>query len=219
VDSLFGVPDIKTQLFRLVMSRARQLVVRHGVVETASSSPLSSSPQDERRAHALATIEACTELGAELDRRADDAALSAQQSRASYAEIGAARGVTRQAARQAVLRRRRDDALEQQRRRAELDDDDWDRRYQQDLASQEREDRWPPRVWQYRAPTGYRTVALIDGPAAGHTDRIPVGDDAFPFIDHYQVFGRRHARHARYTAAAPTSDQYRFTGEYFVRWS
>ena len=37
--------------------------------------------------------------------------------------------------------------------------------------------------------------------------------------DEYRVFGRLHQRYARYTAVSPTNNQYRFTGEYFVRWT
>jgi hypothetical protein len=48
--------------------------------------------------------------------------------------------------------------------------------------------------------------------------RVAVGGDAFPFVDYYDVFGTRHARHARYTASDLGNDDYRFTGEYFIRW-
>lgn len=180
------------------------------------------APQDEARAYALAVIEACTSFTQELDQRADEAARRAHAVHASYAEIGARRGITRQAARQALLRHQRREEDEQRTRREHrerriaADPDAWDDR--QDQIRHQLDERWPPRAGQYRAPTGLRTVTLLDGPAADHTFRVPVGDDAFPFIDHYQVFGRRHDRYARYTAVTPASDQYQFTGEYFVRW-
>jgi hypothetical protein len=46
-----------------------------------------------------------------------------------------------------------------------------------------------------------------------------VGGDAFPVIDHYQVFSQWHDRYVRYTAVSPTGGQYRFTGEYFICWA
>ncbi|MGC4768866.1 hypothetical protein ACLQ25_07770 [Micromonospora sp. DT44] len=214
----------RQELFELTMRHAVDLLAQHGVAKTASSNPFFNSPQDERRAHALAVLQTCRELTVQLDQLADDAALQAQRAQASYAEIGAARGVSRQAARQAAVRHERrvqaQQAGRQAARRSALDDDEWnDLEYQGQLAREEREERWPPRSWRYRAPTGYRTVTLIDGPAIEHTFRVPVGDDAFPFVDRYQVFGRMHERYARYTATKPGADQYYFTGEYFIRWS
>src|SRR4051794_2200062 len=64
------------------------------------------APQDDARAYALAVIEACTSFTRLLDQRADEAARRAHEAHASYAEIGARRGITRQAARQAMLRHR-----------------------------------------------------------------------------------------------------------------
>jgi hypothetical protein len=52
-----------------------------------------------------------------------------------------------------------------------------------------------------------------------HTFRAPVGDNAFPFVDHYRVVGRLHECYAPYAATTPSADQYRFTGEYLIRWS
>ncbi|PWR16179.1 hypothetical protein DKT69_07115 [Micromonospora sicca] len=210
----------RQELFELAMRRAVELLAQHGVAKTASSNPFFNSPQDERRAHALAVLQTCRELIAQLDQLADDAALQAHRAQASYAEIGAARGVSRQAARQAAVRHERRVQAQQAARRNALDDDEWaDLEYRRQLAQEEREERWPPRSWRHRAPTGFRTVTFVDGPAIDHTFRVPVGDDAFAFIDRYQVFGRVHERYARYTATKPGTDQYYFTGEYFIRWS
>ncbi|MFI2577456.1 hypothetical protein ACH5AJ_35285 [Streptomyces rochei] len=212
----------RQQLLDLAMRRAAQLLAQHGV--TVTGRPLSTSPQDERRAHALAILRTCREMVTQLERLADDAALQAHRAQASYAEIGAARGISRQAARQAAVRHEQrfqaQQAAMRAARRSAGSDDEWgDLQYQRQLAQEERDERWPPRSWQYRAPTGYRTVAFVDGPAQSHTFRVPVGDDAFPLIDHYRVFGRVHDRYARYAATRPDSDQYYFTGEYFIRWT
>ncbi len=210
-----GIP-IDRQLDDLVTEFALLIAGAHRAPSAGSA------PQDDVRAYALAVIEACTSFTRLLDQRADDAAQHARASHASYAEIGAKRGISRQAARQAMLRHRQRARERHDAWQASLPadpDDDRDFRYQQDLFLTDMENRWPPRSWQHRAPTGLRTVHLLDGPAADHTFRLPAGDDAFPFIDHYEVFGRRHDRYARYTAVSPTSDQYRFTGEYFIRWS
>lgn len=71
------------------------------------------------------------------------------------------------------------------------------------------------RAWRYRLPHGHLHRRALQ---QSHRTR-PVGDDAFSFVDEYRVFGRLHHRYARYTAVSPVSDQYRFTGEYFVRWT
>ncbi|MFI2667583.1 hypothetical protein [Micromonospora carbonacea] len=213
----------RQELFELTMRRAAELLTQHGVARTATSNPFFDSPQDERRAHALAVLQTCGELTAQLERLSEDAARQAHRAQASYAEIGAARGVSRQAARQAAARQKQrlqtQQAAYRAARRSALDDDQWEDREHQRLAQEERDERWPPRSWRYRAPAGYRTVTLIDGPAKDHTFRVSVGDDAFPFIDRYEVFGRIHDRYARYAAATPGSNQYSFTGEYFIRWS
>ncbi|OON32039.1 MULTISPECIES: hypothetical protein [unclassified Micromonospora] len=213
----------RQELFELTMRRAAKLLAQHCVARTATSNPFFDSPQTERRAHALAVLHTCRELTAQLERLSEDAAQQAHRAQASYAEIGAARGVSRQAARQAAARHKQ--RLQEQQaayrtaRRSALDNNEWENREHQRLAQEERDERWPPRSWRYRAPAGYRTVTLIDGPAKDHTIRVPVGDDAFPFIDRYEVFGRIHDRYARYTVATPGSNQYSFTGEYFIRWS
>jgi hypothetical protein len=80
-----------------------------------------------------------------------------------------------------------------------------------------RDDGWTPRKWTYRAPAGTHTVGLIDGPADTQTMRVPVGDDAFAYIDHYRVFGKVTRRYARYSPMKADGDAYRFAGEYFVR--
>jgi hypothetical protein len=36
--------------------------------------------------------------------------------------------------------------------------------------------------------------------------RVPVGDDAFPYVDRTDAFERRYSRHARYTPAKAGSD-------------
>jgi hypothetical protein len=213
--------DAVRRLFELALDRARQLLDAQGVAVTAHFNPLHRRQNDQRRVHALAVVQACAELAAELGRIADDASHAARTSHASYAEIGSARGISRQAARQAILRRDRRRSLEQEELRARFseanqDEDHW---YDDEQARLEREQRWPPRSWTFRAPTGYRTVTLHEGPADDGTFRVPVDDDAFVFIDRLDVFGSRHDRYARYSPTARRSDKYRFTGEYFVRWS
>ena len=68
-----------------------------------------------------------------------------------------------------------------------------------------------------KAPNGTRTVRLVDGPLAGSTARVPLGDDLFQSLDRPLVFGYRHERYARYTLSTPGGDEYRFTGEYWIR--
>lgn len=208
----------RNPLFVLTMERARQLLDEQGVAGSATSNPMIESPQEGRRAHALAVLRACRELTAELGRLADDATEQAHRAKASHAEIGAARGVTRQAARQAVLRHRRRVELMRRRPIEETDPDAWgDLHYQQQLEQEERDQQWPPRSWQFRAPAGYWTVRLIGGPLDSHTMRVPVGDDAYAFVDHSPVLGLSSPRYARYQPAKPGDNEYVFTGEFYIR--
>jgi hypothetical protein len=211
--------DLTGRLHDLAEERARLLLEEDGIHRGARFSSFFSGPQEELRVHALALLQACTELVVDLQRTADLAAARALLNGASYTEIGAARGISRQAARQ----RHRKELAEQEARRASFEvrrvEDDF---YEDDFDDDEergRWRRWPPRPWRFRAPTGSRTVRLVGGPADSQTIRIPAGDDAFPYIDHTSAFGPRQPRHARYSPSRPDSDEYRFTGEYYVRWS
>lgn len=209
------------RLFDLTMARARELLDQQGVASTATSNPFVESGQQGRRAHALAMLQACRELTAELGRRADDAAEQAHRAKASYAEIGAARGITRQAARQAALRHRRRTELARRRALEQVDPDDWedqqDQQYQQEQDREQRDQQWPPRSWQFRAPAGNWTVRLIGGPLDSQTMRVPVGDDAYAFVDHSPVLGLSSPRYARYQPAKPGDNEYVFTGEFYIR--
>jgi len=211
--------DLARRLHGIAEDRARQLMEEDGIHRDARFSPFFSGPQEELRVHALALLQACTELVVDLQCTADQAADRAVFNGASYAEIGAARGISRQAARQ----RHQKELAEQKARRAafEARRAKADDLYDDDLYDEEggRWKRWPPRPWKFKAPTGNRTVRLVGGPADSQTFRIPAGDDAFPYIDRYEVFGQLHNRYARYTPSRPDSDEYRFTGEFFVRWN
>lgn len=209
---------VPQELFDLVMRHTAGLLTRQGAVDAARSRLWADGPQSDHRVFSLAFLQICRELMIELDRLADDAAAEARRSQATYAEIGVARGVSRQAARQAALRHQQRDAKTQAARRKEAQVDDETRRRCEEQIREDLEQRWPPRSYQYRAPAGHRTVTFVDGPAKDQAFRVPVGDDAFPFIDQYRVFGRLYERYARYTAKEPGVAQYRFTGEYFIRW-
>jgi hypothetical protein len=157
--------DTVRRLFELALDRARQLLDAEGVAVTAHSNSLHGGPQDQRRIHALAVVRACTELAAELGRTADDASRTARNSHASYAEIGSARGISRQGARQALVRNDRRRSLEQEERRAQIREANQDQWHEREQTRLEREKRWPPRSWVNIQPpcrSRRRVVDLAD---------------------------------------------------------
>jgi hypothetical protein len=205
--------ELARRLHDVVRARAR-LLVEDGYQHGVRFEPYFDGPQMQRLVSALALLQASTEVLADLKRTADDAAARAVTHGASYAEIAAVRGVSRQAARQ---QHRKQVAAEKARRVA------WEAERAKRAEDLEfdlgvRDDGWPPRKWMYRAPAGTHTIRLVGGPADTQTMRVPVGDDAFAYIDHYRVFGKLTRRYARYSPDKPDSDVYAFTGEYYIRW-
>lgn len=199
--------DLIMQIHRIVRMRADHILSAAG---ESSASVSVFGRQDHKRTSALARLQAYEEVITTLRRAADSEVEIALAAHASYAEVGAACRISRQAARkrhqrlQAEQERRRE---ARRRERAQRADDDWDLL----------DDDWPPRPWRFRAPTGLRTVQLLEGPANSQTFRVAVGDDAFPFVGHRTVFGRSFVCHARYSPRTHDSDRYYFTGEYYLR--
>jgi hypothetical protein len=190
--------ELAVRLRAVAEDRARQLLddgFHHGV----RFEPSVNRPQQEGLVQALALLQACTEMIADLQQTADAAAARAHAKGASYAEIGTVRGTSRQAARQRHQKR-----LAEQKERREA----WQ--------APRQDERWPPPSLRLRALAGQWTVTLSGGPLDSQILRVPVGDDAYPFVGYTDVFGRRQPRHARYSPAKPGDNRYQFTGEFFI---
>jgi hypothetical protein len=173
-----GRVEVYRRLNDVCMERANQLLEQAGEDVRASAI---YGQQEHRRKSALARMRACREFVVSLRASVDFELDLAVAAGASYAEVGAAAGITRQAA------RKRHQLLEakRQRRIEEARNRDW--------SEFDEDDPWPPLPWRFRAPAGSHTVRLVDGPADGHSFRVFVGADAFPFIERRPVFGRSYA--------------------------
>jgi hypothetical protein len=126
---------LQARLIEIVDERARMLLARG----TGDRSSPPGRSQDERGVQALARLRACTEVTAELQQIADFQAVTALSKRASYAELGAARGVSRQAARQWHRKRLAQNA----RRRAAAEAEH--SLYENNIDDDEDQSRWPLR--------------------------------------------------------------------------
>lgn len=197
-----GWVQVARTLNNVCIERANQLLEQ--TREDARASAIYGQ-QEHRRKSALARMRACREFIASLRATVDFELDLAVAAGASYAEVGAAAGITRQAARKRHQRLEAD----RQRRIEESENRDW--------SEFDKDDSWPPLPWRFRAPAGSHTVRLVDGPAHGQSFRVFVGADAFPFIDHRPVFGRSYACYARYSPRTEDGGIYYFTNEYYLR--
>jgi len=195
--------EVYKRLNNVCMERANQLLERAG--ESIRAHEIYGQ-QEHKRKSALARLRACREFIEWLRGSVNFEIDLAVAAGASYAEVGAAAGITRQAIQK---RHQRLKVERQQRIEKTRDEDRWEFDYE--------EDPWPPMPWRFRAPSGLHTVELVDGPSNGQSFRVHVGADAFPFIDHRLVFGQRFACYARYSPRPDDDSTYHFTNEYYLR--
>lgn len=192
-------------IYELCRQRADQILASRGLNVRAHEV---SGTQEKRRLSALARLQASEEVIAMLRQAADFDMELAIISKATYVEIGAACGISRQAARKRYSKR-----LEERRRLEELRVSRPAPGHDEDLGY----DDWPPRTWRFRAPKGFWTVNLIGGPADSQSFRVAVGDDAFVHIGRRNVFGESFACWARYSPISPGDIDFHFTNEYYLR--
>lgn len=195
--------QLAVDIQELCLQRANQILASMGVD--------ASGQRENQRVSALARLQAVEEVISTLRNSADFDLVVAVARKANYAEVGAACGISRQAARKRHLRilaeRRRQSEEHRNRRSAKS----------LDFHPDEDDELWPPRSWRFRAPNGHHTVQLVGGPCDSQSLRVAVGDDAYPVAGYRKLHGNTFTCFARYAQSGASNSNYHFTGEYYLR--